>query len=128
MFNRRIAVAAFVVVAVVSAMLSTQAGSNVGNVNQVTFSAPVALPGVVLLPGKYAFEAGALGMDPNIVRVTSADYQNLYFVGLTQRIARPAGLAPNEVMSLGEARIGEPTPIRAWYSIGSRMGHQFLYR
>lgn len=128
MFNRRIAVAAFVVVVVVSAMLSTQAGSNVGNVNQVTFSAPVALPGVVLLPGKYAFEAGALGMDPNIVRVTSADYQNLYFVGLTQRIARPAGLAPNEVMSLGEGRIGEPTPIRAWYPIGSRMGHQFLYR
>ena len=99
-----------------------QAGANPSNVNRVTFNSSVALPGVILLPGSYAFEAGALGMSPNIVRVTSPDYQKLYFVGLTQRVRRPANMAPNQVVALGEARIGEPTPIRAWYPIGSAVG------
>jgi hypothetical protein len=129
MFNRRFVLTALVVVlAVMLSTPSTQAGASVGKVNQVTFSAPVALPGVVLLPGKYAFEAGALGMSPNIVRVTSADYQKLYYVGFTQRLPRPAALASNEVISLGEGSVGTPTPIRAWYPIGSQAGHEFLYR
>jgi hypothetical protein len=129
MFNRRFVLTALVLVlAVVFAAPSMHAGAKLGNVNQVTFSASVALPGVVLLPGKYAFEAGALGMNSNIVRVTSADYQKLYFVGFTQRIPRPAGMAPNELISLEEAPVGTPTPIKAWYPIGSQTGHEFLYR
>ena len=129
MRNRRIVLTALVVLfAVVLATPSTQAGAGLGKVNQVTFSAPVALPGVVLLPGKYAFEAGPLGMNPNIVRVTSADYQKLHYVGFTQRIRRPAAIASNEVISLGEASVGTPTPIKAWYPIGSQAGHEFLYR
>jgi hypothetical protein len=129
MFNRRFVVAALALLLVgICVTPSTQAGSALSNVNQVAFSAPVALPGVILLPGKYVFEAGALGMSPNIVRVTSPDYQKLYFVGLTQRVARPANMASNQVVALGEARIGEPSPIRAWYPIGTQMGHEFLYR
>jgi len=31
-------------------------------------------------------------------------------------------------VALGEAPIGEPSPIRAWYPIGSQSGHEFLYR
>jgi hypothetical protein len=129
MLNRRIVLAAFVVVlAVAFTAPSMQAGANLSNVNRVTFNRSVALPGVILLPGSYTFEAGALGMSPNIVRVTSPDYQKLYFVGLTQRVTRPANMASNQVVALGEASIGEPTPIRAWYPIGSQSGHEFLYR
>ena len=129
MLNRRIVLTAVaVVLAVAFTAPSMQAGANLSNVNRVTFSSPVALPGVILLPGSYTFEAGALGMSPNIVRVTSPDYQKLYFVGLTQRVARPANMAPNQVVSLGESPIGQPSPIRAWYPIGSQSGHEFLYR
>ena len=129
MFNRRIALAALALALVaVFAAPSMHAGATLSNVNRVTFNHSVALPGVILLPGSYAFEAGALGMSPNVVRVTSPDYRKLYFVGLTQRVARPANMAPNEVVSLGESPIGQPSPIRAWYPIGSQSGHEFLYR
>jgi hypothetical protein len=129
MFNRRLVLTALLLVLVaVFATPSTQAGASLGRSNQMTFSAPVALPGVVLLPGKYAFEAGALGMNPNIVRVTSADYQKLYFIGFTQSVVRPANMPPTEVVSIGEAAIGSPAPIVAWYPIGSKTGHEFLYR
>ena len=129
MLNRRIVLTAVaVVLAVAFTVPSMQAGASLSNVNRVTFNHSVALPGVILLPGSYTFEAGALGMSPNVVRVTSPDYQKLYFVGLTQRVARPANMAPNQVVALGEAPIGEPSPIRAWYPIGSQSGHEFLYR
>ena len=129
MFNRRIALAALALALVtVFTAPSMQAGANLSNVNRVTFNHSVALPGVILLPGSYTFEAGALGMSPNVVRVTSPDYQKLYFVGLTQRVTRPANMARNQVVSLGESPIGQPSPIRAWYPIGSQSGHEFLYR
>ena len=129
MFNRRIALAALALTLVtVFAAPSMYARASLTNVNRVTFNRPVALPGVILLPGSYAFEAGALGMNPNIVRVTSPDYQKLYFVGFTTRVARPANMAANQIVSLGEAANGQPTPIRAWYPIGSNSGHEFLYR
>jgi len=129
MLNRRIVLTALVVaLAVAFTAPSMQAGANLSNVNRLTFNSPVALPGVILLPGSYAFEAGALGMNPNIVRVTSSDNQKLYFVGFTTRVERPANMAASEIVSLGEAANGQPKPIRAWYPIGSKTGHEFLYR
>jgi hypothetical protein len=129
MITRRIVLVAFVVaLAVAFTVPSTHAGIALTRVNQLTFNAPVSLPGVVLLPGRYAFETGPVGTHPDIVRVTSADYQKLYFLGFTQRIPRPGGMGPGEVLALGEAPAGAPTPIRAWFPIGSKTGHEFLYR
>lgn len=129
MTTRRIVLTGLVVVlAVVFSAPSMHAGVALTRVNQLTFNAPVALPGVVLLPGRYAFETGPIGTHPDIVRVTSADYQKLYFVGFTQRIPRPAAMGPGEVLALGEAPAGAPAPIRAWFPIGSNTGHEFLYR
>ena len=129
MLYRRIVLTAFVVaIAVAFTASSMQAGTIVTNVNRVTFNQPVALPGIVLVPGSYAFESGLPGISPNIVRVMSPDYQKQYFVGLTQQVRRPANMAPNQVVALGEATAGAPTPIRAWYPLGSNAGHQFLYR
>jgi hypothetical protein len=129
MFNRRIALAAlaFALVTVFAAP-PMHAGATLSNVNRVTFNSPVALPGVILPAGSYVFEAGALFMSPHIVRVTSPDYQKQYFVGLTQRVRRPANMPPNQVVALAEAPVGNPPPIRAWYPINSQSGHEFLYR
>jgi hypothetical protein len=129
MLYRRIALAALVLALVtLFAAPSMQAGTIVTNVNRVTFNQPVALPGIVLVPGSYTFEAGLPGMSPNIVRVMSPDYRKQYFVGLTQLVRRPANMARNQVVALGEAVTGAPAPIRAWYPIGSQSGHEFLYR
>ena len=128
MFNRRIALAALALALVtVFVAPSMHAGASLSNVNRVTFNHSVALPGVILLPGSYTFEAGALGMSPNVVRVTSPDYQKLYFVGLTQRVTRPANMASNQVVALGEAPAGAPQPIDVWYEDGAKMGHRFRY-
>ena|SRR5688572_30758423 len=129
MFKRRIVLTALLVVlAVAFTAPPMQAGVALTKVNRLTFSRAVALPGVVLLPGSYTFEAGALGTNPDIVRVTSSDYQKLYYAGFTQRVARPANTPPNEIVSIGEAAIGSPAPIVVWYPIGSKTGHEFRYR
>lgn len=129
MFNHRIVLTVSLMVLVaLTTVPSTQAGATLTKVNRVTFSSPVSLPGVVLLPGTYMFESGPVSTHPDIVRVTSADYRELLYVGFTRRIARPAGVARNEVVSLGEALIGAPVPITAWYPIGSNMGHGFFHR
>ena len=115
MFNRRIALAALALTLVtVFAAPSMYARASLTNVNRVTFNRPVALPGVILLPGSYAFEAGALGMNPNIVRVTSPDYQKLYFVGFTGTFLVLSGMhslptfyAATMLLALGNAGIGD---------------------
>jgi ABC-type Fe3+ transport system permease subunit len=127
MFNRRFVLTACVVaMAALVTAASTQAWSPLTRVNHLTFSGPVALPGVVLAAGAYTFESGPAGTNPDIVRVTSRNGQRLLFTGFTMRIARPAG--SNRVVSMGEAAAGEPTPIAAWYPIGMDTGHEFLYR
>jgi hypothetical protein len=95
--------------------------------NYLTFNTAVALPGVVLGPGKYAFEAGPGDTDRSLVRVTSADHRRVHFLGFTTAVTRPANLPPGQLVVLGEARIGEPTPIKAWYPINSSIGHEFRW-
>src|SRR5262245_21162687 len=128
MLYRRIALARLVLALVMRAAPSMQAGAIVTSVDRVTFNQPVGRRGIVLVPGSYTFVAGLPGMSPNIVRVMSPDYQKQYFVGLTQIVRRPANMARNQVVTLGEAPAGAPTPIRAWYPIGAQSGHEFLYR
>jgi hypothetical protein len=105
---------------------STQAQSS-NRMNYLTFKSTVALPGVVLAPGRYAFESGPNGTDRTLVRVTSADHQRVHFLGFTTSSTRPANMPPGQLVMLGEARGGEPTPIRAWYPINSSVGHEFRW-
>jgi hypothetical protein len=129
MFNRRIALA-FVLVALAAASTvpSSQAVTGTVKLNTITFGAPVRLPGVVLLPGRYAFESGALGMHPGIVRVTSANRRTLYYQGFTQVVQRPASMQADAVLSFEETPVGAPKPIAAWFPLGSKLGHEFIYR
>jgi hypothetical protein len=96
-------------------------------INRLTLGTPVRLPGVVLLPGEYAFESGARGTHPGIVRVTSADNQKVYYQGFTQAVQRPWD-DREMVLAFGEAPVGAPKPIAAWFPLGSRIGHRFIYR
>jgi hypothetical protein len=96
--------------------------------NTLSINTPVRLPGVVLLPGSYTFEAGPIGLHPDIVRVTSASNRKLHYLGFTQRVSRPKTMGPATVLSFEEAPAGAPKPIDAWFPLGSKVGHGFLYR
>jgi hypothetical protein len=94
--------------------------------NHLTFTGPVALPGVTLARGTYTFElASPTNLD--VVRVLSRDGSKLYFIGLTTPSQRPAGMPADRLVSIGEAPAGAPPPITAWYPLGHSMGHQFIY-
>jgi hypothetical protein len=92
----------------------------------LTFSQPVALPGVSLVPGTYVFELA----DPdtsNVVRVRDRVSNRVAFTGFTFRINRPVGKRDSKVV-LGEAKKGNPAPVLAWYPTDQELGYQFIYR
>src|SRR5688572_32057696 len=104
MFNRTFALTACVVTMVALVMVvSTQARSPMTRVNHLTFSVPVALPGVVLNAGTYTFESGPAGTTPNIVRVTTRNGQRVLYMGFTLGVSRPVGSGETPIVSLGEA-------------------------
>jgi len=108
----------------VALVVGAVSAQTLSRVNHLTFSQPVALPGVVLSPGSYAFELNASAN--NVVRVMTRDRQQHLFIGMTVPVGRPAGPRPASVL-LGEAQAGQPTPIRVWYPANSANGYQFLY-
>jgi len=94
--------------------------------NYLTFSGPVALPGVTLDAGTYIFER-VVDTEPDVIVVRDRDRSKVYYMAFTERTARPAGMKHDQTVSFGEARAGTPPPIAAWYPLGSRSGHRFVY-
>ena len=93
----------------------------------LTVNTPIGLPGVGLAPGTYIFELANPEGDPSIVRVTSRDGLQVYYMGFTELIARPAGLRADRPVSFGEARPGAPLPIAVWYPANDSTGRRFIY-
>jgi hypothetical protein len=93
----------------------------------LTFSQPVRLPGVSLGAGTYSFELPDPTGAWDVVRVASRDGSRVFFTGFTQAIQRPASLARDVRITMGEATAGRPAPITAWYPHGESMGHRFVY-
>lgn len=94
--------------------------------NYLTFSGTVALPGVLLPAGTYAFEVLVPSGSADVVRVATRDGQHR-FLGLTRRVERPHPARSAPAIVFGEAPAGVPPPINVWYPIGGSAGHQFLY-
>ena|SRR5687768_7991505 len=95
--------------------------------NYLTFNATMALPGVTLAPGTYTFEIANPAGSPRVVAVSSRDGRHRYFMAHTRPVSRPASMDLNKPVTLGEAPAGAPTPILAWYPIGTRLGFEFVY-
>jgi hypothetical protein len=108
--------------------LSTSSGAaTASRLTIVTVRHTMALPGATLPPGTYTFEILNPGSSADVVVVRGARSGEARFMGLTRRVDRPPTLAPDQTLAIGEAPPGEPVPITAWYPIGFRSGHQFLY-
>jgi hypothetical protein len=97
------------------------------NIQHVTFSQPVKLPGVTLPAGTYEFELGPAGTHRDIVRVSSRGGQP-YFLGFTREVPRPRNLPSTRVMEFGETVPGAPAPVAVWYPLNAPSGHAFVYR
>ena len=92
----------------------------------LTFSRPVALPGVMLQSGTYIFELPAPDTAPDIVRVTSRDRKIVFLMAYTRLVDRPAAVPPTDFVTLREAAPNQPAPIAVWWS-NERLGRQFVY-
>ena len=126
MMNRTFVLAAGVVALVAAVMTVSSDARSVTITNRLTFNRSVALPGVVLAPGTYTFEAAPAGMRPDIVRVLSGR-DTIMFLGFTQLRSRPYNVLEKQVLLLDEVPAGQPAPIRAWYPAGTSQSHEFLW-
>ena len=125
MFKRIVVLIAVVVT--VTALLtpsSTLASPPVSRVNHLTFSGAVRLPGALLTPGTYTFQAGPQGTSLEIVRVTTRDGRRILYTGFTTPVTRPTR---GPMVLFGEAPAGSAPPIAVWYEDGATLGHQFRY-
>ena len=107
---------------------SMQATVDARHTEYLTFSRPVALPGVVLPAGSYTFDLAGSTSSLDIVVVRDKARSKVYYMGFTNTVQRPAGMSKTTAITLGETSANEPPPIAAWYEIGESLGHQFLYR
>ena len=130
MFNRRIVAASCVVILALAAMLSAENifSPSPTKATYLTFSGPVALPGVTLGTGTYMFEVVNSASSGDVIRVSSKDRSRRYFVGFTHRIQRPGGLGDGHYVTLGETTEGRAPRVLNWFPIGESIGHEFMYR
>jgi hypothetical protein len=128
MFKRISVLAALGVVLGLSAGATYAHGWGVANrLTYLTFSGPVALPGVTLGAGTYAFELMDTAGANNIVLVRSKSKPRVHFLGFTERVDRPSWIKPDGTVTLSEARRGEPPVIVAWYPADTMYGFKFIY-
>jgi hypothetical protein len=123
---RRAALAAFAVALTGLVAVPSQGGVDVSQRVELTFSKPVALPGVSLAAGTYVFERAAPNGAIEVVRVSSQDRRFVYYMGFTELVERPGRNAP--AITFGEAVKGAPLPIKEWFPTFESTGHRFLYR
>ena len=111
----------------VFAAAAVEAWSPVGGLTYLTFNRPVALPGVSLGAGTYAFEILNPMGGANVVVVRDRNRQRVYFSGLTNSIDRASTPTRDGAVILGEAGRHEAVPIVAWFPPNTSHGRQFIY-
>ena len=126
MTNRKSVVAAVGAVLVLVMGASAQATWTANRTHRLTFSAPVALPGVSLGSGTYIFEIVNPQTMSDVVTVMNKDRSIVYFSGFTELVARPQG--QTRPVALGEPQAGMAPPILAWFPADESVGHKFIYR
>ena len=91
--------------------------------HHLTFSGPVALPGVSLGPGTYIFRKPA----SNVLQVTNAN-RVPYAMVMTRPISRTARTDRYEVVLGSPLSDGSPRRIEAWFAPGESTGQQLMYK
>jgi hypothetical protein len=110
---------------IIGVVVAASAHAWTSDTNYLTFNAPIALPGVTLPAGTYTFRTPS-DSDKNIVQVLNRAGNKSYYMGITHPVLRPRAGTEMSVI-LGEAPAGQARPIQAWFPLGERDGHSFIY-
>jgi hypothetical protein len=127
MLKTKTLVAATVALGLAFAATESVGSASWGDRTTLRFDRAVALPGVTLAPGSYTFEivddAGYL----DIVRVKNNQTHKSEFMGFTNKVPRPDRLRHKSAVTLGEAPLNAPAPIKVWYPGDRSDGREFIY-
>ena len=126
MFTRILSAAAIGALLLGVAVKPARAGSDALHREYLTFSAPIALPGVTLAAGTYTFEVPDAQFSSSLVRVRSKDGLHIYLTTFTRFVTRPGGDNVRHV-TFGEAAPGSAQPINVWFPLNGDHGRQFIY-
>jgi hypothetical protein len=121
----RLAAIAAIAIASTAGVLA-YAGAQESRTQYLTFSKPVALPGVTLKSGTYIFELADPDAAPDVVRVLSRDRKTVLLTAFTMSIDRPTSVPLSQYVSLREVAPDRAMPITVWWS-DPRSGRQFVY-
>jgi len=102
----------------------TRAWSDVNHREYLTFSGPVAIPGVVLSAGTYVFEVPSPSFSNTLVTVRSRDGRQVYLTRFTRTVDRRDR---GEHVTFRETARGAVPQIDAWYPMAGEQGRQFIY-
>jgi hypothetical protein len=125
--HSRIAIVSAVLLVVAVAASTVARASQVEKTTYLTFSGVVAIPGAQLAPGTYIFELASPATSFGSVRVSSRDRTRVYLMAFTRTIERPASLAADHLVWIGEGSKGETPAVRAWFPEGTDRGYEFIY-
>ena len=92
----------------------------------ITFSDTVQVPGATLPAGTYVFRLRDSRSDRFTVQILNERENHMYATVLA--IPDYHDTAPEKTLvSFYEAPVGQPTPIKAWFSPGDKYGREFVY-
>jgi len=127
------AVTAVCCIAVMGVVLTPNAKADSWNrKTNVTFSAPVEIPGVhlkgwgVLPAGTYVFKVLDSQSDRHIVQIFSEDEKTIYATILAIPNYRLKA-TDKTVITFSERPAGQPEALRAWFYPGKNFGEEFVY-
>jgi len=92
---------------------------------EMTFSAPIRVPGRTLPAGTYRFKLADL-TDRNFVQIFNADGTVLYGTFMTDPTLRPDA-SDRTAVSLVKPEQGGPDALQKWFYPGDKTGHEFVY-
>jgi hypothetical protein len=98
-------------------------GQSASGDHQLTFSAPVALPGIALPAGTYTFRRPLA----NVLQVVNSA-GTPYVMMNTVAVTRNTGLDRYEIVLGAPLAEGSPRRIEAWFPAGESTGQQLMYR
>ena len=111
---------------ILGATFAASQGLDTSRTTIVTFSAPVALPGVTLPAGSYLFRLADSQTNRNIVQVFDKDRTKIFatILAVPAQRNRPAD---ETVITFKESPANAAPAVQYWYYPGETMGQEFAY-
>jgi hypothetical protein len=108
------------------ASLAAAQGLDTNHTTIITFSAPVALPGVTLPAGSYMFKLADSQANRNIVQVFDKDRTKIFatILAVSAQRNRPAD---DTVITFKEAPASAAPAVQYWFYPGETIGQEFAY-